>query len=367
MTTQDNSSVRKLRSACDPCHSAKVRCSGERTGCNRCSHGGRICRYSISNMGRTLGERKPRRKQLHRPLQSQQQNSWHTVVPIAPQLPTNSGHWTPPPPFTPNSDKNWSQFSEECNLNAIFPDFSSETISLSPLSATDETSTQPILHVDTAPDLNLLTPETSSPLDLDLYIPNHDLSETPSPSTSTNSPGGHLNSCPTGTAEFHDTTAIWTYQISGLSQKLSRSPLLPIDEVLTTNSTLVNVISSTLHHLPPDLSSQTSVLLFMPICMTQILGLFEQSVVCPNEDNPDTPRLQLGSYQIDIESQRRLQGPIVRRELMNLFDAANRVKCLVSQQIKEGQKPYGQLSACEILVDDVLCRIRALGDKLKGN
>ncbi|PSR83625.1 hypothetical protein BD289DRAFT_435625 [Coniella lustricola] len=43
---------RKKRIACDNCHSSKVRCTGESSGCQRCERGHKICHYSESNMGR---------------------------------------------------------------------------------------------------------------------------------------------------------------------------------------------------------------------------------------------------------------------------------------------------------------------------
>ncbi|KAL4936214.1 hypothetical protein BDV06DRAFT_228106 [Aspergillus oleicola] len=47
----------KLRSACNECHAAKVRCSGEKTGCQRCSNLHLKCAFSISRIGKVPGKR----------------------------------------------------------------------------------------------------------------------------------------------------------------------------------------------------------------------------------------------------------------------------------------------------------------------
>ncbi|KAK8003901.1 hypothetical protein PG989_003620 [Apiospora arundinis] len=42
----------RLRSACTECHAAKTRCSGEKTGCQRCQNNGLVCEYGVSMVGR---------------------------------------------------------------------------------------------------------------------------------------------------------------------------------------------------------------------------------------------------------------------------------------------------------------------------
>ncbi|KAE8309905.1 hypothetical protein BDV41DRAFT_410629 [Aspergillus transmontanensis] len=47
----------RWRSACNQCHAAKVRCSGERTGCDRCNNLQYQCVYAISRVGKVPGVR----------------------------------------------------------------------------------------------------------------------------------------------------------------------------------------------------------------------------------------------------------------------------------------------------------------------
>ncbi|KAF7128645.1 hypothetical protein CNMCM5793_003496 [Aspergillus hiratsukae] len=63
----------RLRAACTSCHAAKVRCSGEKTGCVRCHSLGHECIYLESRVGKTRGRRK--RSAPEQPAQSNSQNS----------------------------------------------------------------------------------------------------------------------------------------------------------------------------------------------------------------------------------------------------------------------------------------------------
>ncbi|KAJ5249272.1 hypothetical protein N7468_000723 [Penicillium chermesinum] len=48
----------RLRAACTNCHAAKLRCSGERSGCTRCRTLNQDCVYLESRVGKTRGRRK---------------------------------------------------------------------------------------------------------------------------------------------------------------------------------------------------------------------------------------------------------------------------------------------------------------------
>ncbi|KAI1653956.1 hypothetical protein F4813DRAFT_372600 [Daldinia decipiens] len=54
----------KLRSACNQCCAAKVKCSGEKSGCERCRNTGAQCIYLESKVGKVPGIR-AKKKQLH--------------------------------------------------------------------------------------------------------------------------------------------------------------------------------------------------------------------------------------------------------------------------------------------------------------
>ncbi|KAF2457633.1 hypothetical protein BDY21DRAFT_30287 [Lineolata rhizophorae] len=76
----------KLRTACNPCNAAKVKCSGEKTGCERCRNlDGVQCIYTESRVGKVPGARAKKRK-----LQDGANSSRH-VVPYS-VSPSSSGH-----------------------------------------------------------------------------------------------------------------------------------------------------------------------------------------------------------------------------------------------------------------------------------
>ncbi|KAI3316475.1 hypothetical protein HD806DRAFT_445392 [Xylariaceae sp. AK1471] len=53
----------RLRSACTQCCAAKVKCSGERSGCSRCRTSGTACKYEESRVGKVPGIRAKRRRE----------------------------------------------------------------------------------------------------------------------------------------------------------------------------------------------------------------------------------------------------------------------------------------------------------------
>ncbi|RSL62650.1 hypothetical protein CEP54_005611 [Fusarium duplospermum] len=48
----------RMRSACTACHAAKVRCTGEKTGCKRCLQSDMTCTYEVSLVGRMTKKRR---------------------------------------------------------------------------------------------------------------------------------------------------------------------------------------------------------------------------------------------------------------------------------------------------------------------
>src|SRR5436190_1617056 len=55
-------STTKLRAACNSCCAAKVKCSGQKTGCERCHSIGSACIYLESRVGKVPGVRAKRKQ-----------------------------------------------------------------------------------------------------------------------------------------------------------------------------------------------------------------------------------------------------------------------------------------------------------------
>ncbi|KAF2790192.1 hypothetical protein K505DRAFT_340640 [Melanomma pulvis-pyrius CBS 109.77] len=305
MATQGAIPTQKLRSACDNCHSAKVRCSGERTGCNRCNHGGRACRYSVPNISKASKNR-PRRRLT----QQRDEGFWHGTDESQQLQPHEQ--WTPLSILSPGQDGRWSEITRDCSLNTVFPNFAGDfAIEMNPSRSTDMSSS-----LEKLLDFNILTPATSQ---VDADVDPHNQESNGSAPNVSNLPGSE---------EVTDIAiAEWVTLVSDLNQKLSQ-PITPVDIVLSTNSLLLQTMSTSLQHLPSD-GSQMAILLLISISLTQVVGLFERSIHDNGLGSKTGPRLLLGSYEVDIESQRLFQTPIVRRELVRVIEAAKNVKTVL--------------------------------------
>ncbi|KAK8013405.1 hypothetical protein PG991_008998 [Apiospora marii] len=85
----------KLRSACNSCHAAKTKCSGQKTGCSRCSDLDLPCKYEVSMVGKVAGIRSRRRPSLQHGSTSSQCSSSTTAV-------ASQASATTPPVTQPN-------------------------------------------------------------------------------------------------------------------------------------------------------------------------------------------------------------------------------------------------------------------------
>ncbi|CAI6334456.1 unnamed protein product [Periconia digitata] len=90
----------KLRSACNQCCAAKVKCSGDRTGCERCVNMGTACVYQESRVGKVPGIRAKRRRiqSESEPPEALQVESEGlqapTQIATIPDLDDQACHWT---------------------------------------------------------------------------------------------------------------------------------------------------------------------------------------------------------------------------------------------------------------------------------
>ncbi|KAI0107215.1 hypothetical protein GGR51DRAFT_159643 [Nemania sp. FL0031] len=62
MSPTNGSRPARLRSACNNCHAAKTKCSGQKTGCDRCTAFEVPCKYEISMVGKVSGARAKNRR-----------------------------------------------------------------------------------------------------------------------------------------------------------------------------------------------------------------------------------------------------------------------------------------------------------------
>ncbi|KAI8632623.1 hypothetical protein F5Y19DRAFT_491285 [Xylariaceae sp. FL1651] len=95
-TTTDKTRNVRLRSACNNCHAAKTKCSGQKTGCDRCADFDVACKYEISMVGKVTGARRHRRR-IDSSTDTSTDPSTTTAAAMAPFA------LTPPPSAAPNT------------------------------------------------------------------------------------------------------------------------------------------------------------------------------------------------------------------------------------------------------------------------
>lgn len=81
--TSNRTRAPRLRSACNLCCAAKVKCSSERSGCKRCRDNGTQCVYGVSRVGKVPGIRAKKKQNLSNPEQQHQEITRPTTSSIA--------------------------------------------------------------------------------------------------------------------------------------------------------------------------------------------------------------------------------------------------------------------------------------------
>ena len=303
-------------------------------------------------MGKVVGHRWQRRKSSQQRQLSENATCDITEM-VHPRLETETST-----PSTRQDLELWSQFSTDGEF--ALSDFSND---IGSLEFQDTTST---ICIQDAPlttgelfDLDFL-PSPSSQLDPDLHLRSQSLSSassgiSPTETSLINSPTNHNQS-----------VADWITHIDDLNKKLCQSSLA-LDDLLSTNSFHLQRIHSELDKIPSD-GSRISIILAIVICLTQVLTLFEQSM------NPNTmktlfggttslsPALLLGSFRVDLESQRQILVQIVCKELTGVFGVAKDLKAAIMQS---SGASGGQSRIYITLVEDVQKRVQLLVNILK--
>ncbi|KAF2264628.1 hypothetical protein CC78DRAFT_580144 [Lojkania enalia] len=117
----------KFRAACTQCNGAKVKCSGERTGCERCRDLDLQCIYMESRVGKVPGVR-ARKKSIHQHTSIAQLNAQDGTYMIAPvqQVSTLSPSSTSAPTLIDDSNDPVLQWTTD-NDQGPYTDFLDET------------------------------------------------------------------------------------------------------------------------------------------------------------------------------------------------------------------------------------------------
>ncbi|KAK5075224.1 hypothetical protein LTS08_001694 [Lithohypha guttulata] len=150
----------KLRSACNSCFAAKVRCDGNKEGCKRCAEKKLQCTYSESMVGKVVGKRRKRPLPQSK-FSDMSANPWAVNVGPATMpspAPTNVSEPHNKRTCVPNDWGSLVQFDDQASLDFSICD--EQFLNLD-MCQTTETSVMP--EVSYVMNVGLPTPSTSPP------------------------------------------------------------------------------------------------------------------------------------------------------------------------------------------------------------
>ncbi|TEY23433.1 hypothetical protein BOTCAL_1482g00010 [Botryotinia calthae] len=158
---------------------------------------------------------------------------------------------------------------------------------------------------------------------------------------------------------------LWTTQLEELSRTLQKSPI-PLDGMLHHSSQLLPCIKEAVHSLhSADVSSSSTSLILILICLTQAITLFEQCVPSVlggrlTAGSSDLS-LRLGDFQVDRKAQQALQMHIVSKELSSILQVSNLIRqALLRQEWRSVSK-----RTHELLLEDLQVRTVTLVYQMK--
>ncbi|OTA92442.1 hypothetical protein M434DRAFT_12372 [Hypoxylon sp. CO27-5] len=388
----DASKPVRLRSACNSCHAAKTKCSGQKTGCDRCADLDLPCKYEVSMVGKIAGIRSKNRRK------SRIENSDHSAqcMCTAASSSTTSGTIAttgtmataappgfsvqpqqPMTPWSPNVDFSMNLFS----LQHLEGNMDMDTASTStPLACVSSADGEMDLWFNTGPSIQESTNEiqtsTGSPSAVTLGFPGPSVPEAaaePSPSsclkemaTPADSDVGNLDEL--GSISV---CADIIKALVGILNAKSRT----LDAVLSACRSHITRLSPIIKD--DDFEHSTGCRTIVLTALNLVICLFERCVQV--EEDPTVkglsgsdvrkfrfrfplPRVSFGSIQLDNGEQFAFCSQLMGEEL-------SRTLAVVALLTQRGvnRNCTAAISAAniqEVWCEDFKCRLRALLDLL---
>jgi hypothetical protein len=162
-----------------------------------------------------------------------------------------------------------------------------------------------------------------------------------------------------------DSIPYWTMQLEELSRSLHKSPIL-LDRMLHHSSQLLPRIRDALKSPhSADITSSSTRLILILMCLTQTVTLFEQCVpsVLTNRSTTGSSdvSLLLGQFQVDRKAQQALQMHIVSKEVSSMLHVSK----LIRQTLLRPEWRNISKRIHELLLEDLHVRIVTLGYQMK--
>ncbi|KAJ5661068.1 uncharacterized protein N7484_000440 [Penicillium longicatenatum] len=343
----------RLRSACNNCHAAKVRCTGERSGCVRCRDSDQKCIYMVSLVGKTRGRRKRRsRIPSSCPMSVDNLDQHGSPIDAMSAWLTDANELSPERNVLPCLDDNdflaWSGSSmSDVTLSLDNIDPAADVHDAFPSLATPEASQSPIGTclsgiTDGKRPLSSMAIHHASPCESlfrdFIALPQSTLNLAPSWSRQDNATrasthdqtGGLVPQSRLGGDKPTDSGIASCAELVAHLEARQREGQRAVDEMLATNREAVNKVNDLIVRDGPTLSSTSSVIL--TAAAEHIVSLFEIIVRSKPYDQYKMPCVGFGTFLIDPEEQKALRTRIVSKELCLNTEMLRRLSRAITQR-----------------------------------
>ncbi|CAL8579370.1 hypothetical protein XPA_005120 [Xanthoria parietina] len=370
----------RLRAACNPCHDAKLRCSGERDGCTRCRSLNHLyaCKYSLSRVGKASSRNKrdqspdeaepsglnviPRKEFNIQDLLADQSIDWAALNgdlpyinipglvragPDSYSLPQPQANKKCPPPFTSPLELGSGAIPLDFATQSLIPPSGCRPteayLPMSPVPGPAFTR-DPQQQLQHNLELSRSQPgyfdcvNSSTPPDQPSlsYSP----SVTSAASSNTKSNTGNASQC----------ISLCIQIISHLETQANDSDL-GLDGVLRLSKSCIGG----LHQITTldGCKLNPNCLLLLCVAVTQMTGLFEKNIPTRNSllgshtDSSSLPSFLFGSFHLDREDQLDLCTRLLRREIQRCTLLLDRMSGIYQIQQQQQSGPINS-SVCPV-------------------
>ncbi|KAH8723130.1 hypothetical protein GQ44DRAFT_828531 [Phaeosphaeriaceae sp. PMI808] len=371
----------RMRTACTQCHAAKIRCSSNKDGCQRCTNLVLHCEYVVSMVGRTpkrqckTSSSRPNRAPPSPPESqpSEQSRARSATTPSTIELPLSDNFDIPRATLGPEQSLTRTNSGEGQLLDFLDDESWASGGAALPASIEDNWSFQPI----TAFEIDALS--MSSDIQQPIISSGNSSSITTSvsqPSRLPYSMGDFLHMSPpspkgqtiAGSTQDHQG---WAHidalckMVRLLEVQVQAQPTA-VDEVMRLNQTCISDVSK-ISSKSEYMQCRSCPALISTI-MELIVSRYENITTEQNHGRPssvplwkpNTPFLQFGVFELDAEEQTLIRYRIIRKEVQKCLVVIRTLKQLLFTKMANGNDVGSQAHALRNWYDGMEKRITDL-------
>ncbi|KAK8120441.1 hypothetical protein PG999_004561 [Apiospora kogelbergensis] len=341
----------RLRSACTECHTAKTRCSGEKTGCQRCQNNGLVCKYGVSMVGRAL-KRQQQGSHGNGPRTRRHTGAFHEK-----RSPNASMTHTSPSSSSTSSVNGAASLGVQADTNDLEHDTAhhlplKNTVGLPSTQLTSLHNFDAAFHLESAvaghhiegsasPSRLIQEPSPVSPQKEDAHQPE-----------------GHMMSS--------SVTALC--KIIQVLEKQIQDKKTSVDDVMRTNKECCTTVQALMEE--DDYKNCKSCPMLLSAALGLMVMLYEEAIKTPIKPGAAAhtcnggmmPNLVFGVFQIDPEDQVTIRSSIISKELHKFLRIIEKPQRLTQADPAGTGTPGSHILAAsykemEIRVNHILCAL----------